>query len=306
MKYDPLATDSNFRVPLLELTIHDTKRSRDIPVRIYLPESTQPAPVVLFTHGLGGSRNGNEFLGQHWASRGYLAVFIQHPGSDTSVWKDKPTEDRMSAMREAASLENFELRAADVPAVLDQLEAWNANDQQLKGRMDLQKIGMSGHSFGAITTQAVSGEIFPMIGKKLTDARIKAAIAFSPSSPSRSSAETAFAEVQIPWLLMTGTKDIASIGHADMKSRLAVYPALRGAPKYEVVLNNAEHSAFTDRTLPGDAEPRNPNHHRVMCALTTAFLDAYLRGDSAALGWLNGDGPRSIMEPADTWQFSPR
>ena len=76
---------------------------------------------------------------------------------------------------------------------------------------------------------------------------------------------------------MTGTKDIASVGQADLKSRLAVYPALHGAPKYEVVLNNAEHSAFTDRDLPGDKQPRNPNHHQVLCAITTAFLDAYLR-----------------------------
>ena len=301
-----METNADFRVRLLELIVHDAKRSRDIPVRIYLPESTQPAPVVLFSHGLGGSRNSNEFLGQHWARRGYVGVFVQHPGSDTSVWKDKPPERRLSAMREAASLGNFELRAADVPAVLDQLEAWNTNHQSLTGRMDLKKIGMSGHSFGAITTQAVSGESFPVVGKKLTDLRIKAAIAFSPSAPLRSSAATAFAEVKIPWLLMTGTKDIASVGHTDLESRLAVYPALRGAPKYEVVLNNAEHSAFTDRALPGDEQPRNPNHHRVMCAITTAFWDAYLRDDATALLWLNGDGPRSIMEPQDRWQFSPK
>src|SRR5262245_5767169 len=105
-KYDPMETNANFRVTLLELTVHDAKRNRDIPVRVYLPEATQPAPVVLFSHGLGGSRNGNEFLGQHWARRGYVGVFVQHPGSDTSVWKDKPPEGRLSAMREAASLEN--------------------------------------------------------------------------------------------------------------------------------------------------------------------------------------------------------
>ena len=89
-----------------------------------------------------------------------------------------------------------------------------------------------------------------------------------------------------------------------MKSRLAVYPALRGAPKYEVVLNKAEHSAFTDRTLPGDHEPRNPNHHRVILALSTAFWDAYLRGDKDALVWLNGAGPRSVMESADDWKLA--
>jgi hypothetical protein len=111
---------------------------------------------------------------------------------------------------------------------------------------------------------------------------------------------------EIPWMLMTGTKDLAPIGNADMKSRLAVYQALHGAAKYEVVLHNAEHSVFTDRRLPGDREPRNPNHHRVILALSTAFWDAYLRGDTAALAWLNGHGPRSVMETEDQWQFEAR
>jgi len=50
-------------------------------VRVYLPESNQPAPVVLFSHGLGGSRSGNEFLGQHWARRGYVGVLSNIPGA---------------------------------------------------------------------------------------------------------------------------------------------------------------------------------------------------------------------------------
>jgi predicted dienelactone hydrolase len=210
----------------------------------------------------------------------------------------------MAALRTAASLENFLLRVRDVPAVLDQLEVWNKSGP-LAGRMDLAKIGMSGHSFGAVTTEAVSGETLPMTGTKLTDPRIRAAVIFSPSTPVSTSAERAFAAVKIPWLLMTGTKDAAPIGPANMKSRLAVYPALHGAPKYQVVLNDAEHSAFTDRALPGDCEPRNPNHHRVILALSTAFWDAYLQSNKDALAWLNGTGPRSVLESADDWKASP-
>ncbi len=302
--YDPLAVDPNFKPRELELAVHAT--GGDLPLRVYLPAQTAPAPVVLFSHGLGGSRNGNAFLGQHWAARGYVAVFIQHPGSDTSVWQDKPVAERMSSLEEAASLKNFLRRVRDVHAVLDALTSWNSEAQHpLAGRLDLQKIGMSGHSFGAITTEAVSGENFPISGTKLTDPRIKAAIAFSPSPPRSSTPEEAFGSVKIPWLLMTGTKDNSPIGRIDPESRLTVYAALRGAPKYEVVLHNAEHSAFTDRALPGDREPRNPNHHRVMIALTTAFWDAYLQGNKDALAWLNGAGPRSVMEPADDWKASP-
>lgn len=303
--YNPLVVDQSFQPTCVDLTVHDSARDRDIPVRVYLPTNAVPEPVILFSHGLGGSRTGSVFLGEHWAARGYVAVFLQHPGSDDSVWKDVPNVGRFKAMQKAASLDNFLLRVKDVPAVLDQLAVWNAGKTSpLAGRMDLSKVGMSGHSFGAVTTEAVSGETLPMTGTKLTDPRIKAAVIFSPSTPKRGSAGKAFGDVKIPWMLMTGTKDLSPIGDADMASRLGVYPELHGAPKYEVVLNNAEHSVFTDRALPGDREPRNPNHHRVILALSTAFWDAYLRDDAAAVAWLNGSGPRSVMEPEDQWQFS--
>lgn len=306
--YDPLETKFQAKPRAIELVVHDKARSRDIPVRVYFEEQKSPAPVVLFSHGLGGSREGNAFLGEHWALRGYVAVFVQHPGSDTSVWKDKPKENRLDALRGAISLENFKARVEDIHAVLDALSSWNTGKAQpLFGRLDLDAIGMSGHSFGAVTTEAVSGEHFPLIGTRFTDSRIKAAIAFSPSTPRDGNAAQAFGDVKIPWLLMTGTKDVVpALGRADLQSRLAVYPALHGAPKYQVILNNAEHSAFTDRALPGDHEPRNPNHHRVMLALTTAFWDAYLRHDVAALSWLNGDGPRGVLEKADDWQVAAK
>jgi predicted dienelactone hydrolase len=307
--YDPLAVPADFHAQQIDLVVHDSAHHRDIPVLVYLPTNSTPAPVVLFSHGLGGSRHNNPYLAEHWAARGYVAVFVQHPGSDEAVWKDAAKPARFRAMQQAASLNNFLLRVEDIPAVLDQLARWNADKASpLAGRINLSKIGMSGHSFGAVTTQAVSGENLPLEGTRLTDPRITAAVAFSPSTPAGTSADKAFGAVKIPWLLMTGTKDLPPMGitRTDMKSRLAVYPALHGAPKYELVLDKAEHSAFGDGALPGDKEPRNPNHHRVILALSTAFWDAYLRGDAGALAWLDGDGPRGVMEAADRWQHSSK
>lgn len=303
--YDPLAVAATAASPApLDLTVHDSRRGRDVPIRVYLPAAKSPAPVVLFSHGLGGNREGSAFLGKHWSARGYVAVFLQHPGSDDSVWKDAPALQRMARMRAAADLQNSLLRFQDVPAVLNQLTQWNTEaSHALQGRMDLEHVGMSGHSFGAVTTQAVSGQRSPQGRALFSEPRIDAAIAFSPSSP-RNGSDTAaaFGQVQIPWLLMTGTHDTAAIGDQTVESRLAVYPALPAGGKYELVLDHAEHSAFTDRALPGDAEPRNPNHHRAILAISTAFWDAYLRQDAAAQAWLDGDGPKSVLEPADRWQ----
>jgi predicted dienelactone hydrolase len=298
--YNPLAV-SGTAPQVVDLNVADTARSRDIPLRVYLPCEASAAPVVLFSHGLGGSREGSAFFGMHLAGRGYVAVFLQHAGSDESVWKDLPRAQRMAALKSAASIESFLARVADVPAVLDQLTVWQrTKGHPLAGRMDLAHVGMSGHSFGAVTTQAVTGQSFPLgAGTRFTDSRLKAAVVMSPSTPRRGGTAQAFAQVKVPWLLMTGTEDGSPIGDQTPQTRQQVFPALPAGFHFELVLDKAAHSAFTDRTLPTDTAPRNPNHHKVILATSTAFFDATLRGDPAARAWLEGEGPKSVMEPAD-------
>jgi predicted dienelactone hydrolase len=299
--YDPLARGEADRTS--DLVVRDSTRGREIPLRVYAPAAPGPAAVVLFSHGLGGSRAGSAYLGEHWAARGYVAVFLQHAGSDEAVWKQAPPAGRLAALEQAASSRNFMLRVEDVRAVLDQLDVWNrAKGHALAGRLDLGGVGMAGHSFGAVTTQAVSGQSFGPAGMRLADARIRAALALSPSSPRHGAAADAFGSVRIPWMLMTGTRDIAPIGDADVASRLRVFPSLPPGDKYELVLADAEHSAFGDRALPGERAARNPNHHRAILALSTAFWDACLRGDRTAHAWLRGSGPRSVLERSDRWQ----
>lgn len=303
--YDPLDADAARAAETLDLDVDDESRDRTVPIRLFLPpEGDAARPTLLFSHGLGGSRHGSGYLGEHWSRRGYVAVFLQHPGSDDSVWRNVPTAQRLAALRDAASAHNFRLRVQDVPAVLDALSRWNATKgHPLAGRLDLGRVGMSGHSFGATTTQAVAGQSFPLVGRRFTDPRIKAAVVMSPGTPrGRLDPGEAFAEVTIPWLLMTGTKDTSLIGSQTVASRLAVFPALPPGRGYELVLENAEHSAFSDRPLPGDREPRNANHHRAILAISTAFWDAFLRDDPDARAWLDGDGPRSVLDAGDRWQ----
>lgn len=298
--YDPLTADTDITL-IRELTVADRDRDRVIPLLASLPKLRKPAPVILFSHGLGGSREGCGYLREHWAGRGYVAVFLQHPGSDASVWRDVPQRQRLRAMKQAASMENMQARVDDVAAVLDALAEWQQQPgHPLAGRLDLEHVGMSGHSFGARTTQAVAGQTgWP--ARDGPDNRIDAAVIFSPSAPRLRSAEAAFGSVTIPWLLMTGTDDVAPIGGATVASRLAVFPALPAGGKFELVLADGTHAAFTDGDGPRQ-EPRNPNHHRAIKAISTAFWDTYLKGDEDANAWLTGIGPREVLEPADQWQ----
>ena len=299
--YDPLAKRVVADSTNHDFEFTDAARNRKLPIRVWLPSSTSEEPVLLFSHGLGGNREGPEYLAKHWTARGYVVVCLQHPGSDDSVWKSVKPGERLAAMQKAASGENLLLRAGDAPAVLDQLARWNQDGSHvLSGRMDLGKVGMSGHSFGAMTTQLLAGQT--LAGKSFSDPRVKAAVVMSPSPPRVGNPARAFAGLDRPCLLMTGTLDDSPIGKTLPEDRRRVFPALPSGDKYELVLDKARHGAFSDRQLPGEGSQRNPNHHKVVLALSTAFWDTYLRGDPRAKDWLVGDQPRALMEANDLWQ----
>ena len=73
----------------LDLDWTDTTRQRPVPVRLYLPaqaSKASPLPLVLFSHGIGGSRRGYSYLGSHFAAEGFASLHLQHVGSDRSLW----------------------------------------------------------------------------------------------------------------------------------------------------------------------------------------------------------------------------
>ena len=318
-EYNPLQVDENEKIDTVLFEIEyrpaanqlrktNATEGRRVPVKVYLP-TKQKAPVVLFSHGLGGSREGFKHGGEHWARRGYVAVFIQHPGSDESVWRKAGIGQRMTAMRDAASAQNLMHRIDDVKAVIDYLERIQRGDndisgdaQRLHSRLDLQHLGMSGHSFGAITTQMVSGQSPIMPTQHPTDARIKAAVVLSPSPPKLGQPDRYFSQVAIPWLLMTGTEDTSPIGDQTAESRLKVFPALPAGNKYQVVFDGGTHAFLGERTGGPSAGKDSASHARATEALSTAFWDAYLLGDANARRWLDGDGPKNLLAPRDVWE----
>ncbi len=303
--YDPLKVPDT-KIESKTFEVKDAKRGRTLPIRVYLPASEKPAPVVIFSHGLGGSRDNNPYLGNHWAKRGYAVVFVQHPGSDESVWKDTPAADRIGELRKAASLDAYMDRTKDIPAVIDALTAWNAEkDHALKGRLDLEHLGMSGHSFGAQTTQAMAGQTAARGRLSFGEKRIDAAVMMSPSPPSMSDPAEAFASIKIPCLLMTGTEDDSPIGNTTPADRLKVFPNIANAPAWEVVFDKGNHMTFGERPLAGEAVG-DPRYHKAILALTTAFWDAELKGDSAAKSWLNGAGARSVLKTEDKWEANAK
>ncbi|MFO0941520.1 MAG: dienelactone hydrolase [Pirellulales bacterium] len=332
--YDPTSVDKSIKVETLEFDIEyqaqgqarmlrraeSSNQIRKVPIKIYLPTGSKSnSPVVLFSHGLGGSREGFKHGGEHWARRGFVAVFLQHPGSDESVWRGAALGQRRAAMTEAASGQNLISRIDDVKATIDWLESIQnkhaANTSKAKlvqteanwikplaSQMDLHHIGMSGHSFGAITTQMVSGQSPVIASQQPTDSRIKAAVVLSPSAPKLGQPERFFSKVSIPWMLMTGTKDDSPIGDQSAESRLAVFPALPAGSKYQVVFDGGTHAFLGERAGVTTQSAEQSSHAQATVVLATAFWDAYLRGDEAAKKWLDGEGPRKVLSAKDQWE----
>ena len=109
----------------------------DAPVRA----SPRTFPVVLLSHGTGGTAFQLGWLGRALAARGYVALAVHHHGN-TSV--------------EPYTAHGFLLwweRAKDLTAALDQL----LSDPLLGGRIDVTRIGAAGFSLGGYTAVTAVG-----------------------------------------------------------------------------------------------------------------------------------------------------
>src|SRR5579863_6163408 len=77
------------QVGIIRYEWQDASRDREVPVKIYYPTNgAGPFPVIIFSHGLGGSREGYAYLGEDWVAHGYVSVHVQHHGSDQGIFKD--------------------------------------------------------------------------------------------------------------------------------------------------------------------------------------------------------------------------
>lgn len=274
----------------LELDLHDAARARDVPLRLYWPRglaADAKVPLVLFSHGMGGSRRGYSYLGQYWASQGWASLHVQHVGSDRQIWLGNPL-GLVSRLQDAAQEREAEARALDMRYALDQLLAGERG-----ARIDTGRIVAAGHSYGANTTLLLAGARVARGGQggstvDLHDARIKAAIVISaPPFHGHGDAAAIVQSVRIPTLHITATEDIIRIPgyYSEAKDRIALFDATGSATKELVVFDGGSHSIFTDRAGTGGAL-LNPRVKAATRELTLAFLAKVFEGrDEGLLRW---------------------
>ncbi len=295
-------------------TLIDSSRDdRPVKIKVYYPvaqksdlsgrseftslrqNKAKPCPIIVWSHGLGGSVDGAAFLSRYIASYGYIILHVQHNGTDSSLWEGKEGHPwdiiRQMNIPRSATLNRFK----DVPFVLDQFENWLLEHPEIKEITDLSTIGMSGHSFGALTTQVMAGMMFPDESGKLRRARedrFKAGILYSPGPISHLSLDDPddiYGAIDLPLFHMTGTDDSSPVEDWDYTKRLVVHEHTTKADKHLLIIKDGDHMVFNGSRGKLGQNPNRDLHERIIKVSALAYWDMVLKDDQAAREWLTGE-----------------
>lgn len=271
---------------VVDLDWVDNTRGRAVPARLYWPkqEGAKNVPLIVFSHGLGGSKNGYSYLGSFWASQGYASLHVQHIGSDRSLWRGNVFALVPRLQGAAQDTEAIE-RVRDLHFALD-----NILSSRYGGRVAKDRLIAAGHSYGANTVMLAVGAKVERGGKviQLRDERFRAAIMISaPMFYGETNLEPILKNVQVPTLHITCTEDTISIpGYESPASdRIKVFEAMGGSLKILTVFAGGSHSVFTDRSMTGGFA-LNPQIKEATKTLSLAFLKNVFDGtDEATILW---------------------
>lgn len=308
------------------LSLYIPSRDRHLKADLYLPITRSPRPLVIISHGLGAGRANFDYLAQHLVGYGFAVAAIEHPGSNTK---------RVQALFDGriARLvppEEFVDRPLDVTDLLNELERLNRSHSSLNGRLDLQKVGLIGQSFGGYTALLLAGaplrldrlnaacadiatslnpslllqcraQELPQTHYQLADPRIKAAIAINPVGSALIAPED-LGQIKIPFMMMTSSADLAAPVLAE---QIEPFIHLGSRDKYLVLMQGSTHLSVMDGS-PGtrvispipQTEPSPTTVRNYITALSTVFAQTHIADHSIYRPYLSAAYTQQLSQPA--------
>ena len=243
-------------------------------------------PLVLFSHGNGGTRIQSFFFAAHLASHGFIVVSPDHHGNTFA--------DELFGIVDPLSAIN---RPLDMSFLIDEFLSFNAEPGNFfEGTIEPSRIGLSGHSFGGYTSFALAGGSF-LLGT-FTDTRVKAIFPQAPAATAFP--EDFFSTITIPTLIVGGSIDETTPfpGHQQYPfDNLPSGAAVVGLAQ----LTGAGHFTFSDfcevpreilAFMGGFEEACEPRHlpwrhaQDIVKYLSLSFFDGVLNDNSEALARL--------------------
>jgi predicted dienelactone hydrolase len=230
-----------------------------LPFTVVLPVAPSFArPVVLVVHGYATTGWDYAWIAEHLASRGFAAILVE-------------TTNPYEA--------SFEVWATQTIATLDALVNADGNPWSgVFGELDLTRVAVLGHSYGATTAISVAAR----------DKRIKAVVALEPGavSPYFQALLARAAQVNVPLLVVGGALDTicppATMG-------IPVFQAATLTPqKLFVEIAHADHLGFLDYYPEVAPNISSQAEHTIASRYFTAWLETKAEGLSDPDGYTTG------------------
>lgn len=210
---------NTYRVPLAMLDkLFTDEAVRNAPVR------QGRFPLVVFSHGNGGTRHQNTFWCDYLASHGYIVISADHTGNARMTI----INDKLISMQNSERMQSAKDRPVDVSFLLTKMIEWDkGGDKRFAGRIDTDHAAISGMSFGSFTSHWAAD----------ADPRFKAVVAMSGAPPSHTN-------LTVPTLRMLGTEDrtLGITGNALIRHNHQIHKG----PAFLLELKNGGHFSFTD------------------------------------------------------------
>jgi predicted dienelactone hydrolase len=282
------------------------------PLTCRWPRDRAPEGFVVFCHGLGS--NGGEYaeLSRHWAAHGYLVIHPTFPDAIDAVARREPQLglDPEADLSGWTALPHVRARMHEI---LHDPKSWMARLAIVGDLMDrLPGIfeatcaaraaalpgAIAGHSFGAYTAQLLAGaeiDLPDAAARRFADPRFRAAILLSAQGRDQQGLrDGSWDRMDGPVLTVTGTRDQGAKG-GDWRWKSEPFERAPPGGKVLMVLDEADHflGGFAPRGPGADV----PAQREALRQVSLAFLDAELRGRTAARDWLAAVGDRIAGHP---------
>ena len=208
-------------------------------------KSDQLMPVVIFSHGITGTRHLHQAMYEFLVSRGFIVLALDHSfDANLTIFPDGHLADYRSNITghpDSLNVRTMQMntRVADISFILDQLDKIQSGkiESQINAKIDLERVAVGGHSYGGSTATVVSQR----------DNRIKACFSLD-SWISPIPQETIDDGIHIPFLFM-GRPTWDGSDYPGNYPRLDSLMAHSSNPKYRLIIKGTKHLDYSDIPL---------------------------------------------------------
>ncbi|MGB5975593.1 MAG: alpha/beta hydrolase, partial [Nodosilinea sp.] len=251
------------------------------PAKLYLPQAqpgrrrmpAQGFPLVVISHGLGGTRDSYNYLAEYLATGGIAVATLEHPGSSNQQLYALLSGRSDTVVQD----EEFLRRPRDISLTIDTLARLSQSPSPVQNQLDLSRVGIAGQSFGGYTALALAGASFDLAGlaeacspdrlslnpslllqcqalrlgdpgSSLADSRVKSVFVMNPIG-SVLLGLTGYGQIEVPVMVVAGTADTIAPAFPE---QITPFGWLTTPDRYLLLIDRGTHFSTVGDVAVGD------------------------------------------------------